>query len=68
MLPRVNLPDAISPSLVPLAIIAILALILHVASGVVLDRSHAGATGAALDDAVTCAAEMSPPQPSLPYD
>ena len=64
----INSPDATSLGLAPLAIAAFLALVLHVASGVLLDRSHAGSAGVALDEAVTCAAAASPPQPSLPYD
>jgi hypothetical protein len=64
----INSPDATSLDLTPLAIAAILALVLHVASGVMLDRSHASPKGAALDEAVTRPAEASPPQPSLPYD
>ena len=67
-LPVVNTPDATSLSLTPLAIAAVLALVLHVASGVMLDRSHASPIAAALDDCVTCPAEASPPQPSLSYD
>lgn len=64
----INSPDATSLSLTPLVIAATLALILHVASGVMLDRSHASPAAAALDEAVTCPAEASPPQPALPYD
>jgi hypothetical protein len=67
-LPAVNTPDATSLGLTPLAIAAILALVLHVASGVMLDRSHASQAGAALDEAIACVTEASPPQPSLPYD
>ena len=54
--------------LTPLVIIAVLTLVLHVATGIVLDRSHASPVGAALDEAVTCAAWTKPPQPALPYD
>jgi hypothetical protein len=43
-------------------------LVLHVAAGVLLDRSHASPAAAAFDDCVTCPADVSPPQPSLPYD
>ena len=68
LLSRINSPEPTSLGLTPLAIAAILALVLHVASGVMLDRSHASPTSAALDDGVTCATEVSPPQPSLPYD
>jgi hypothetical protein len=63
-----NTPEATSFGLTPLAIAAILALVLHVAAGVMLDRSHASPMAAAFDDCVTCPAETSPPQPSLPYD
>jgi len=68
ILPGIKSPDVASLGLRPLAVAAILALVLHVASGVMLDRSHASPNGAALDDGVTCPAEASPPQPSLPYD
>jgi hypothetical protein len=67
-LPGISTPEARPLGLTPLAIAAILALVLHVASGVMLDRSHASPVGAALDDGVTCPTEASPPQPSLPYD
>ena len=63
-----NSPDATALGLTPLAIAGILTLILHVASGVMLDRSHASPVATALDEAATCPAEASPPQPSLPYD
>jgi len=68
ILPETNSPEANSLGLTPLAIAAILALVLHVASGVILDRSHASPMGAAVDDCMTCPAEASSPQPSLPYD
>jgi hypothetical protein len=67
-LPGISTPEAPPLGFTPLAIAAILALVLHVASGVTLDRSHASPMGAALDDCVTCPAEASTPQPSLPYD
>ena len=60
-------PDASSFGLMPLAIAGILAFVLHIASGVILERSHTGAVDAALDDGVTCPAEQSPRQ-ALPYD
>jgi hypothetical protein len=47
---------------------------LHLVSGVLLERSHALAGTkppalAALDDETTaCSAAVEPPQPSLPYD
>ncbi len=65
---RISAPEAASLGLTPLAIAAILALILHVASGVMLDRSHASPVATALDEVVTCPAEVATPQPSLPYD
>lgn len=64
----INSPEATALGLTPLAIAAILALVLHVASGVMLDSSHAGAIGAVQDDCATCPVEASPPQPALPYD
>jgi hypothetical protein len=64
----ISSPDAISFGATPLAFAAILALVLHVASGVLLDRSHASSASVALGEAVTCPTETSSPQPSLPYD
>lgn len=57
----------------PLAIAAALALVLHLVSGMMLDRSHASpgaepATSAASDDQAMCATETIRPEPSLPYD
>jgi hypothetical protein len=68
ILPKINSPDATSLGLTPLVIAAVLALVLHVASGVMLDRSHASPAATALDAGVTCATEIATPQPSLPYD
>ena len=66
---KTNSPDAGSLGLTPLAIAAVLALTLHLVSGVMLDRSHASPAGAALDQAIACApADASPPQPSVPHD
>lgn len=67
-LPEVNTLDTNSLGLTPLAIAAILALVLHVAAGVMLDRSHASPATTAFENCVTCPAEASPSQPSLPYD
>jgi hypothetical protein len=67
-LPGISTPEARPLGLTPLTIAAILALVLHLASGVMLDRSHASPVNAALEDGVTCPTEASPPQPSLPYD
>ena len=56
----------------PLAIAALLAFALHLASGVVFDRSHAShaassASGEANDEA-DCVVDAKPPETSLPYD
>jgi hypothetical protein len=68
ILPKINSSETTSLGFTPLAIAAVLALVLHVASGVMLDRSHASPVGAALDDGVTCPTEVATPEPSLPYD
>ena len=65
--------DARPLSITALAIIAILALVLHLAMGAVLDRSHASPTVASTavgesDDETRCPAETKPPEPELPYD
>lgn len=65
-------PDAAPLSLIPLGIIAILAFVLHLATGAVLDRSHAGqigltVVGAAGDQAIGTP-ETTQPELSLPYD
>ena len=58
----------------PFAIAATAAfVILHLVSGVMLERSHASPTivppgFAALDDEATCPAEARQPERSLPYD
>ena len=58
-------------SVTALGIIAILAFVLHLATGVALDRSHARrfapvADGVA-DDGSICTSEAKPPEP-IPYD
>lgn len=61
-------------SLSPLTITAIIAfVILHLASGVMLERSHARpavepSAFAALDDEAKCRSEGKPPESSLSYD
>ena len=58
----------------PLAIAATVAfVILHLVSGVMLERSHASPTispsgFAILDDEATCPTEATQPERSLPYD
>jgi hypothetical protein len=60
--------DAAPLSITSLTIIAILALVLHVAGGVMLDRSHAGTAMAAPDDETNFVADARTPEPPLPYD
>jgi hypothetical protein len=55
-------------SLTALAIIAALVIIIHVAAGAVLDRSHAQASIAATDDEAMCMGDAKPPVSSLPFD
>jgi hypothetical protein len=61
-------------SVSPLTIGAMIAfVILHLVSGVLLERSHASPTVepsafAALDDEAKCPAEVKQPEPPLPYD
>jgi hypothetical protein len=63
-----------TPSISPLLIAATLALVmLHLAVGVTLARSHPSPTvepptKAALDDGATCSTDVSKPETSLPYD
>jgi hypothetical protein len=63
-----------SPLMVsPLTIAATIAfVVLHLVSGVLLERSQASPAEpsalAALDDEAKCPAEIRPPEPSLPYD
>ena len=69
----VRAPDIGALNLAPLAIVAILTLVFHVAIGVVLDRSHAGhtMTSPALsvtDDETNCGAEPKQLEQSLPFD
>jgi hypothetical protein len=57
----------------PLTIAATIAfVVLHLVSGVLLERSQASPAEpsalAALDDEAKCPAEIRPPEPSLPYD
>jgi len=55
-------------NLTPLAIIAILVLVLHVSAGDLLARSQAHASIAAPDDEAKCPADATPAVPSLPFD
>jgi hypothetical protein len=65
-------PEAPPFNLTLIGVIAILTFVLHLATGAVLDRSHASqlastSFGAAGDEAV-CASEAKQPEPALPYD
>jgi len=55
-------------NLTPLAIIAILVLVLHIASGDMLGRVHAHASIAVPHEEAKCPADAKPPVPSLPFD
>jgi len=68
LLSEINPYEARPLNLTPLVVITVLTLVLHVATGIALDRPHAGPSGATLDEAVTCAAWTKPSQPALPYD
>lgn len=59
-----NSPDVTPPSPAALAIIAVLVLILHVASQDIFDRSLAHSPGGE----VTCPANPVPAELSLPFD
>ena len=56
---QIRAPDVTSLSLTPLAIIAVLAFVLHLAGGMMLERSQAsgmiGAGSVVVDDEVGCA-------------
>jgi hypothetical protein len=61
------------PSIAPLAIAAALAMVLHLVSGIMLNRSHASpgiepAASAAAGEELTCTTETRPQESSLPYD
>jgi hypothetical protein len=66
-------PDSTPPRFVPLVLIVILAFVLHLAGGAMLDQSHASpsfgpAASAALDDETGCTTEPPHKAPALPYD
>jgi len=62
-----------APSIVPLAIAAVLAFVFHLVSGIMLDRSHASAmiepaAFAASGDEAICPMPEKQPEQSLPFD
>ena len=65
-------PEAPPLSLTLIGIIAILTFVLHLATGAVLYRSHAGEIGStatgATGDLTVCASEAKPLERTLPYD
>ena len=67
-MPGINSRDVTPLSLTPLAIIAILVLVLHVSAGDLLGRSQARASIAAPDDEAKCPADATPAVPSMPFD
>jgi hypothetical protein len=67
-MPGINSRDVTPLSLTPLAIIAILVLVLHVSAGDLLGRSQAHASIAAPDDEARCSADATLAVPSLPFD
>src|SRR6478736_3796042 len=67
-MPGMNSPDVTPLSPTALAIIAILVLVLHVASGDMLDRPHAHSSIVAPGGEATCPADAMSAELSLPYD
>jgi hypothetical protein len=63
-----NSRDVTPLRLTPLAIIAILVLVLHIASGEMADRSHAKASITAPADEFNRPVDAKPPAPPLPFD
>ena len=66
-------PDVDPNSLTPLAIIAILVFVLHLAGAAMLGRSQASLaigplTAGAPGDKARCAGDAKPPERSLPFD
>ena len=67
-MPGINSRDVTPLSLTALTIIAILVLVLHIASGDMLGRLHAHASIAVPDEEAKWPADARPPVPSLPFD
>jgi hypothetical protein len=65
-------PDTPPLSMALLGAVAVLTLVLHLATGAVLYRSHAGEIGStatgATGDLTVCASEAKPLERTLPYD
>ena len=67
-MPAINSRDVGPLSVAPLAIIAILVLVLHVSAGDLLGRSQARASIAAPDNEAKCPADATLAVTSLPFD
>ena len=65
--PEINSHDVAPLRITPLAIIAFLVLVLHLAGASLLGRSQAHASAAATDE-VKCATGATLQEPSLPFD
>ena len=66
--PKINSRDVTPLSLTPLAIIAILVLVLHLTSSAVGDRPRADPAIARAGDEAGCLADVLPRELSLPID
>jgi hypothetical protein len=66
--PKINSRDVTPLSLTPLAIIAILVLVLHLTSSAMGDRPHADPAIARAGDEAGCLADVLPRELSLPID
>jgi hypothetical protein len=66
--PGMNSRDVTPLSITALSIIAILVVVLHVATGAVLGHPQAHASVVVQGDEATCPADAMPPVPSLPFD
>ena len=67
-MPGINSRDVTPLNLTPLAIVAILVLVIHVSAGDLLGRSQAHASIAVPDGEASCPADAKPPAPSVPFD
>jgi hypothetical protein len=55
-------------SLAALTVVAILVLVIHLASGEIIDRSHANSLIVPPADEFNCPVDAKPPELSLPFD
>lgn len=66
--PGTNSRDSAPLGIAALTIIAVLVVVLHVAGGDLLGRSHAHASVAAQGDEANCKGDVTPPASALPFD